>query len=72
MARAVTRRITIDGKDYPYLDKLAWPGVATLPGLAILKSQIGTNAPALAYDAEAYAEGAEAKGNRSHPAQLLG
>jgi hypothetical protein len=28
MARAVTRRITIDGKDYPYLDKLAWPGVA--------------------------------------------
>ena len=28
-----TRRITIDGKDYPYLDQLAWPGVATLPGL---------------------------------------
>jgi amidase len=28
-----TRRINIDGKDYPYLDQLAWPGIATLPGL---------------------------------------
>ena len=28
-----TRRINIDGKDYPYPDQLAWPGVATLPGL---------------------------------------
>jgi amidase len=28
-----TRRIVIDGKDYPYPDQLAWPGVATLPGL---------------------------------------
>lgn len=27
------RHITIDGKDYPYPDQLAWPGVATLPGL---------------------------------------
>jgi amidase len=27
------RRISIDGKDYPYSDQLAWPGVATLPGL---------------------------------------
>jgi amidase len=27
------RRINIDGKDYPYPDQLAWPGVATLPGL---------------------------------------
>jgi amidase len=27
------RRIKIDGKDYPYPDQLAWPGVATLPGL---------------------------------------
>jgi amidase len=26
-----TRRINIDGKDYPYPDQLAWPGVATLP-----------------------------------------
>jgi amidase len=27
------RRIRIDGVDYPYTDQLAWPGVATLPGL---------------------------------------
>jgi amidase len=27
------RRIKIDGVDYPYTDQLAWPGVATLPGL---------------------------------------
>jgi amidase len=28
-----TRHINIDGKDYPYPDQLAWPGIATLPGL---------------------------------------
>jgi amidase len=28
-----TRHINIDGKDYAYPDQLAWPGVATLPGL---------------------------------------
>jgi amidase len=28
-----TRRIGIDGKDYTYPDQLAWPGIATLPGL---------------------------------------
>jgi amidase len=28
-----TRRIKIDGKEYPYPDQLAWPGIATLPGL---------------------------------------
>ena len=27
------RRIRIDGKDYVYTDQLAWPGIATLPGL---------------------------------------
>ena len=27
------RRIKIDGKDYVYSDQLAWPGIATLPGL---------------------------------------
>ena len=27
------RRINIDGKDFPYSDQLAWPGIATLPGL---------------------------------------
>jgi amidase len=28
-----TRRIDIDGKAYVYPDQLAWPGIATLPGL---------------------------------------
>ena len=27
------RRIKIDGKDHVYPDQLAWPGIATLPGL---------------------------------------
>ncbi|MBR1155853.1 amidase [Bradyrhizobium sp. JYMT SZCCT0428] len=27
------RRIKIDGRDYVYPDQLAWPGIATLPGL---------------------------------------
>lgn len=27
------RRITIDGKAHVYTDQLAWPGIATLPGL---------------------------------------
>ena len=28
-----SRRIRIDGKDFVYPDQLAWPGIATLPGL---------------------------------------
>jgi amidase len=28
-----SRRIKIDGKDFVYPDQLAWPGIATLPGL---------------------------------------
>ncbi len=35
------RRIDIDGKDYPYPDQLAWPGVATLPGLPATAIPIG-------------------------------
>ena len=27
------RRINIDGEDFVYIDQLAWPGIATLPGL---------------------------------------
>jgi amidase len=27
------RRITVDGKEHVYPDQLAWPGIATLPGL---------------------------------------
>ncbi len=35
------RRIDIDGKDYPYPDQLAWPGIATLPGLPATAIPIG-------------------------------
>ena len=35
------RRVDIDGKPYPYLDQLVWPGVATLPGLPATAVPIG-------------------------------
>jgi amidase len=36
-----TRRIDIDGKDYAYPNQLAWPGIATLPGLPATAIPIG-------------------------------
>jgi amidase len=35
------RRIDIDGKDHVYPDQLAWPGIATLPGLPATAIPIG-------------------------------
>jgi amidase len=35
------RRIEIDGKSYPYLDQIVWPGVATAPGLPATAVPIG-------------------------------
>jgi amidase len=35
------RRINIDGKDFVYADQLAWPGIATLPGLPATAIPIG-------------------------------
>jgi amidase len=35
------RRIAIDGKTYPYLDQIVWPGLATLPGLPTTAAPIG-------------------------------
>lgn len=35
------RKISIDGKNYPYSDQLAWPGVATLPGLPATAVPLG-------------------------------
>jgi amidase len=35
------RRIKIDGRDYPYTDQLAWPGIATLPGLPATAIPLG-------------------------------
>ena len=41
------RHIRIDGKDYPYPDQLAWPGIATLPGLPSTAIPLGLNAQGL-------------------------
>jgi amidase len=35
------RRINIDGKDHAYPDQLAWPGIATLPGLPATAIPLG-------------------------------
>jgi amidase len=35
------RHIEIDGRKYPYSDQLAWPGIATLPGLPATAIPIG-------------------------------
>jgi len=35
------RRISIDGEDHVYVDQLAWPGIATLPGLPATALPIG-------------------------------
>jgi amidase len=42
-----TRRINIDGKDYVYPDQLAWPGIATLPGLPATAIPIGLSGEGL-------------------------
>jgi amidase len=42
-----TRRINIDGKDYPYPDQLAWPGIATLPGLPSTAIPLGLSGEGL-------------------------
>ena len=41
------RRIDIDGVPYPYPDQLAWPGVATLPGLPATAIPLGLSAQGL-------------------------
>jgi amidase len=42
-----TRRVNIDGTDYVYPDQLAWPGIATLPGLPATAIPIGLSAEGL-------------------------
>jgi amidase len=42
-----TRRINIDGKDYVYPDQLAWPGIATLPGLPSTAIPLGLSSEGL-------------------------
>jgi amidase len=41
------RRINIDGKDYVYPDQLAWPGIATLPGLPATAIPLGLSTEGL-------------------------
>jgi amidase len=35
------RRIVVDNQDFPYLDQLVWPGIATCPGLPATSIPIG-------------------------------
>jgi amidase len=35
------RRIKVDGRDYPYVDQLVWPGVATCPGVPATAIPLG-------------------------------
>ena len=46
------RRISIDGKNFPYSDQLAWPGIATLPGLPSTAIPLGLNADGLPLGAQ--------------------
>jgi len=40
-AEQETRRISIDGQEFVYRDQLAWPGIATLPGLPATAIPVG-------------------------------
>jgi amidase len=42
-----SRRINIDGKDYVYPDQLAWPGIATLPGVPATAIPLGLSSEGL-------------------------
>src|SRR4029077_20755802 len=42
-----TRRILVDGKEHVYPDQLAWPGIATLPGLPATAIPLGLSAEGL-------------------------
>lgn len=46
------RRIMVDGKEYPYLDQLVWPGIATCPGLPATAVPIGMSAAGLPVGAQ--------------------
>lgn len=47
-----TRRIAVDGKDYPYQDQLFWPGIATCPGLPATSIPLGLSADGLPVGAQ--------------------
>jgi amidase len=47
-----TRRIAVDGRDYPYQDQLFWPGIATCPGLPATSIPLGLSAEGLPVGAQ--------------------
>lgn len=46
------RVIAIDGKNYPYVDQLSWPGIATLPGLPATAIPLGLSPEGLPVGAQ--------------------
>ncbi len=46
------RRVRIDGKDHVYADQLAWPGIATLPGLPATAIPLGLSQQGLPVGAQ--------------------
>jgi len=46
------RRISIDGKEYPYVDQLVWPGIATCPGLPATAIPLGLSPEGLPVGAQ--------------------
>ena len=46
------RRIDVDGKDFVYVDQLAWPGIATLPGLPATAIPLGLSPEGLPVGAQ--------------------
>jgi amidase len=46
------RRIVVDNQDFPYMDQLVWPGVATCPGLPATSIPIGLSPEGLPIGAQ--------------------
>ena len=46
------RRIVIDGKQFPYVDQLVWPGIATCPGLPATAIPLGLSPEGLPVGAQ--------------------
>jgi amidase len=51
-AEQESRRITVDGRQYPYVDQLVWPGIATCPGLPSTAIPLGLSPEGLPVGAQ--------------------